>query len=48
MYCQLLVLERRDFQSLVRSNKAIREQITTAAAERLEMNENVSAETESS
>jgi CPA1 family monovalent cation:H+ antiporter len=44
MYCQLLVLDRRDFQALVRANKAIREQITTAAAERREMNENVGAD----
>jgi CPA1 family monovalent cation:H+ antiporter len=43
-YCQLLALERRDFQALVRSNKAIREQITRAAAERLEMNEHVGAD----
>jgi hypothetical protein len=44
MYCQLLVLERRDFQALLRGNRAIREQITRAAAERLEMNENVGAD----
>ncbi len=48
MYCQLLVLERRDFQALVRSNKAIREDITKAAAERREMNENVGADAEPS
>lgn len=48
MYCQLLVLERRDFQALVRGNKAIREDITKAAAERREMNENVGADAEPS
>jgi CPA1 family monovalent cation:H+ antiporter len=48
MYCQLLVLERRDFQALVRGNKAIREQITKAADERREMNANVGADAGSS
>ena len=33
-YCQLLVLERRDFQGLVRSHRAIRTQIERAVADR--------------
>jgi CPA1 family monovalent cation:H+ antiporter len=38
-YCQLLVLERRDFQGLVRSHRAIRTQIERAVADRARMNE---------
>ena len=38
-YCQLLVLERRDFQALVRSHRAIRTQIDRAVADRARMNE---------
>ena len=38
-YCQLLVLERRDFQGLVRSHRAIRTQIERAVADRVRMNE---------
>lgn len=38
-YCQLLVLERRDFQALVRTHKAIRVQIDRAVADRARMND---------
>ncbi len=38
-YCQLLVLERRDFQALVRTHKAIRTQIDRAVADRAHMND---------
>lgn len=37
-YCQLLVLEQKDFQALQRSSKTIRAQIDRAAAERTKMN----------
>ena len=37
-YCQLLVLERKDFQALQRSSRTIRAQIDKAAAERARMN----------
>jgi CPA1 family monovalent cation:H+ antiporter len=38
-YCTLLVLERRDFQALVRAHKAIRTQIDRAVADRARMND---------
>ncbi|MFI5177688.1 MAG: cation:proton antiporter, partial [Vicinamibacterales bacterium] len=38
-YCQLLVLEGRDFQALVRGHRDIREQIDRAAADRARMNQ---------
>jgi CPA1 family monovalent cation:H+ antiporter len=38
-YCQLLVLERRDFDVLLRSSRAIRTQIARAVHARVEMNE---------
>ena len=38
-YCLLLVLERRDFQGLVRGNRQIRETIDREAAARETMNE---------
>jgi CPA1 family monovalent cation:H+ antiporter len=37
-YCQLLVLEKRDFQALVRANRNIQQQITRAVTERARMN----------
>jgi CPA1 family monovalent cation:H+ antiporter len=37
-YCQLLVLRRRDFQSLLRSSRTIRESINRAAEDRTRMN----------
>ena len=38
-YCQLLVLEARDFQALIRGHRDIREQIDRAVADRTRMNE---------
>ena len=37
-YCQLLVLDRRDFSALLRTSRAIRERIDRAAGERDLMN----------
>ena len=38
-YCQLLVLERSDFDALLRSSRAIRAQIATEVKARVEMNQ---------
>jgi CPA1 family monovalent cation:H+ antiporter len=43
-YCQLLVLQRQDFQSLLRSSRAIRAQIDQAVAERAKMNSGLTAQ----
>ena len=40
-YCQLLVLEGRDFKALLRHSPAIKHQIDPAAAARAEINEGV-------
>jgi len=38
-YCQLLVLERSDFDALLRSSRAIRAQIATEVKARVELNQ---------
>lgn len=47
-YCHLLILERHDFQTVLRSSPAIRERIDKAADERFRMNEQAAARTQGS
>jgi CRP-like cAMP-binding protein len=43
-YCLLLVLERRDFQGLLRGSRQVREAIDREAAVRSRMNEHARAD----